>query len=277
MSLNRRQFVRLAGTAAVVSLAGALENCGRVAERLIGTDLEPSGPGGIRKPGASPLSIGSSRYRVRNECWYSINRDWLRKGDDPNGPGGDGTKSNWNWLSKIADANGNGLRFALNTYQTCVSNDIPPVCGCCAITTPNLMPYPQNTIEYWVSYLSADPYGVRSGIGRGCQCVSYVAMDIYRATAGMYRLSWNWGSKDPSKYSFPPAINAQPCDLVFYNYVDGSGRRRQHVAVCVRNYGSGITVVDSNYLGYEMIGRHNVSGTAIGNTWKMFSGQGRWY
>lgn len=217
--------------------------------------------------GVQPNSIGSRRYAVRNECWYAINQGWFSRGDDINGPGANGTLSNWNWLSKAADANANGLRYALNTYQTCVSNAIPPWCNCCPISTS--MRAPQNSVEYWVNYLSANSYALGyggSGAGHGAQCVSFVAMVIYRATGGAYKLKWSWGGMGEG--SCPSAKYAQPGDIVFNG---------NHVSICVRNYGTGITIVDSNYLGPEVIGRHDLSNATIGTTWKVYSGSGRWY
>lgn len=237
--------------------------------RLYGSDGElKTLPG----RGAVPQAIGSRRYAVRNECWYALDRNWLYRGDDPNGPGGDGTMSNWNWLSKSADANGNGLRIALTYYKGCVSDLIP--CNCCEIGS---LPSPRNTIQYWVDALSSDTYGWGLAYGNyrykghGGECPSFVTMVIYRATGGQVFI-WKWGQMQEA--SRPSAKYAQPGDIVFKT----SGLH--HVAICVRNDGNRITLVDSNYLGndgQEVIGRHDLTYSQIGTTWKMYSGQGIWY
>ena len=224
----------------------------------------------LRKPSMQPYSIGTPDNFVRNELWYSLRAEWLNKPNDLNGPGGNGTKSNWHWLSKSVDANANGLRYALNTYQTCVSDDIPPVCSCCRIDKPGLMASPKNTVEYWVNYLSADTYAVRDAIGRGTQCVSYVTMIIYRATGGRYQLKWSWS--DYTSTSHPVATEAQVGDIVYYNL----GTGKQHVGFCAKKYPGGMTVVDSNYLGYEVIGRHDVSNAELTAKWRVVSGLGKW-
>ena len=228
----------------------------------------------LRSPGSGSESIGTKRYFVRNECWYALDKSWLTKGDDPNGPGGNGTKSNWNWLSKKADANANALKFVISTYQTCVT-DALPTCGCCGISSKTAgLKAPQNTESYWVDYLSSDAYGIGyegQRYGHGCQCVTFVSMVIYRATGGM-KFTWTWGGMGES--SCPSAINAQPGDIVFH---EADKTHIQHVAICVRNYGSGVTVVDSNVLGHEVIGRHDLSADTIKQGWKVYSGKGKWY
>lgn len=224
----------------------------------------------LRKPSMQPYSIGTRRNAVRNEFWYSLNRSWLTKPDDTVGPSG--PKSNWNWLSMAADANANGLRYALNTYQTCVSDDIPPVCNCCRIDKPGLMASPKNTVEYWVNYFSADSYALSGGYGRGTQCVAFVAMLLYRATGGSYKLNWSWAAHTST--SDQSALNAQVGDIVYYN----NGTGKQHIGVCVTKDSGGMTVGDSNYLAYETIGRHYVTNAQINGTkWRCVSGAGIWY
>lgn len=225
-----------------------------------------------RRGTIQPYTIGTRRNAVRNEFWYAMDQGWLYKSDDPVGPSG--PLSNWHYLSKSVDANGNALRFVLsNYYRTCVSNDIPPNCKCCAIADPsNLMKYPQNTVEYWVTYLSNDSYSVRGGLGRGTQCVAFVAMLLYRATGGAYQLNWSWGSHTST--SDQSALNAQVGDIVYYNNGDTS----HHIGVCVTKDSGGMTVGDSNYLDYETIGRHYVTNAQINGTkWRCVSGSGVWY
>lgn len=210
-----------------------------------------------RRGTIQPYSIGSSRYFVRNECWYSLNHDWLYRGDDPNGP--PNTTSNYNWLSKKYDANANALRFVLGKYGGFVSDLIPGYGGAV-------------DVNYWTDRLSDDKYALAfkgSSSGHGAQCVSFVAMVIYRATGGRYQLNWNW---DTMNSGYAPATSAQPGDIVFHT----SGIH--HVGICVINYGSGITVVDSNSQGNEVIRRHDISNNEINSVgWKVMSGAGRWY
>lgn len=253
--MERRRFIR---NALGLTAASLLAGCGK---GILSPSLEPE-DGRLVKPGVEPMSIGSTRYRVRNEMWYALRKEWLTKGDDPLGPGANGTLSNWNWLSKNADANANGLRFALGVYGGFVSNLIPGEGGTLTANQQN----------YWTDRLSADAYALGfmgSSAGHGCQCVSFVAMGIYRATGGTYTLRWSWAAMEAG--SFPPATQATPGDVVFKTSAI------HHVGICVRNYGTGITVVDSNSLGNEVIRRHDISNTQIGNTWKLYTGSGRWY
>ena len=213
----------------------------------------------MTKPGATPNSIGSRSNFVRNECWYALNHDWLYRGDDVNGPSN--TESNWNWLSPAADANVNGLRYVLNVYGGFVSDLIPGYGG-------DLSPADEN---YWAGRLSNNAYALGfkgSGAGHGTQCVSFVAMVIYRATGGAWQIRWNW---DAVKSGYGSATLARPGDIVFHT----SGIH--HVGICVVNYGSGITIVDSNSQGNEVIRRHNVSNSEINSVgWKVMSGAGKW-
>ena len=222
----------------------------------------------------APLQIGADRQlAVRNEFWYALDPNWLQVTNDSNGPTGISVAglsglSRWNYISSSADANSHALQFVLGTYGGFVSNLIPGIGG-------NL-----NTSEvaYWAGRLSSDAYGLDygavRGAGHGCQCVAFVAMGLYRALGGYRMPSWNWASLDPA--AFPAATTARPGDLVFYK-TDGT---HGHVGACVRNDGTKITVVDSNYIGgdgSELIARHDVSYAAIGSKWKTYSGRGKWY
>jgi hypothetical protein len=219
-------------------------------------------------PSTSRAIGGDPRLAVRNECWYALDPAWLNKPNDDQGPSGISMGrisgcSKWHYIS--TDGNNNALRYVLSTYGGYVSDLIP-----------FSRQMSSSEVAYWIGQLANDAYAMNfrtyRGVGHGAQCVSFATMILYRARGG-YKLKWSWGSINPSNY--PSAINALPGDLVFYK--SGSGG---HVAVCVRNYGSGITVVDSNYVGgngNEVIARHNVSSSAIGNTWKAYSGRGRWY
>jgi hypothetical protein len=154
-----------------------------------------------------------------------------------------------------------------------VTNEIPSYCRCCDISTFSLLIPGRNSIDYWVSYLSSDAYAVREGIGRGAQCVSFVTMVIYRATGGRVLVKWDWNSN--TQYNHPAATGAQVGDIVYYNY----GLNNQHVAICVRRTSAGITIVDSNRAGYEMIGRLDISNADLASKWRYVSGSGAggWY
>lgn len=212
---------------------------------------------------------GDRRLAVRNEAWYALNSDWLTKPNDENGPGSNGTASSWHYLSAAADANSGAIRYALQTYGSYTHWNIPD--------TPNgaLRQLSASEIEKWVSVLNQDPYtmqyGAVKGVGHGCQCVSFVSMILYRALGG-YRLSWSWSNINSRQVG--SASSAQSGDLIFRT----SGI--QHIAICARNKGGQVTLVDSNYVGgapNEVIARHDVPTSTIDNTWKKYSGSGLWY
>ncbi|RYD70031.1 MAG: CHAP domain-containing protein, partial [Verrucomicrobiaceae bacterium] len=131
------------------------------------------------------------------------------------------------------------------------------------------------SVDEWVRRFAADSYALNfggiKGVGHGLQCPSFVSMVLYRALGGYQSGNMN-GKRLRSDGS---AKNAQPGDVVFT-----TGGTWGHVGICVRNTGSFITVVDSNFVGgdgNEVIGRHDVSYAAIGSTWQLYSGRGRWY
>lgn len=212
-----------------------------------------------------PNMIGSdNRMAVVYECWYALRQSYL------NTPNSSGPNSG-------------------RTYNGCIVSDWHYMTTDTNAVNYVLRTYGRSNVSVSSYFGTSDNYALQSGMGRDAQCVSFATMILYRARKG-YSLVWNWGSISANYNSYPSARNASPGDLVFYQNNSG-----HHVAVCVRNLGgSGIDVVDSNWIGYgekacsvgtylgycnsEMIGRHVITLSKIdGSGWKTYSGAGRWY
>lgn len=224
---------RIKITALALAAAVALVGCGGSGK---GT-MQASAPAT-----AEPRTIGSGTRALANEAKYAMNQDAANHPNDDWLPLN--TVSNWSWLADSADTGSNGLRYALSTYGGFVSNRIPGYGG---PADPNVWTPILNSPDYTWNY------GSYKGCGHGTQCVAFASMVVYRASGGRIRLSWNWGSMNPSSY--PLATSAQVGDLVFYKKTSTTG----HVGVCARTNGSRMTVIDSNYVngdGGEVIGMH---------------------
>ena len=120
-----------------------------------------------------------------------------------------------------------------------------------------------------------------TNVGHGTQCVAFVEMIIYRARSGL-EFSWpSWSYLYDNRSSFQPATAAVPGDLVFYV----TDRSHGHVGVCAVSTGTGMWVVDSNYVlgdgglnSSEVIARHFVSNAVIASGgWRRYCGAGKWY
>jgi len=183
------------------------------------------------------------------ECWYALRQSYLgtRDKDGPHdGKAIDGNiVSDWNYLA----------------------NDVP------AFKAVKGQHGEESSVcDY---FGTDDEYALKSGIGRGGQCVFFAQL-ILRRGAGYTRLLPKWSDLHPADY--PSARDAQPGDLVFHKSGTDSGQ----MAVSVKRLTGGIDVVDSNYVGYnqeaysvgvrdgkrhsEVIGRHTVTPSQIRNS-----------
>lgn len=225
---------------------------------------------------ASPKSIGPDsdpRSQIRNECWYALDPGHLSITNDAIGPDGGSkggttygsyviSKPGWSYLSKSVDAGGGALGSVLGYYGGKVSDIIPTGGG-----------LTQAQQSQYVNGLSNDQYGLNgrdpvlnkyplnntlTNYGHGTECLEFAMMVIYRARHGkVYQFNYPKSTK-----GYGAATGAQVGDLIFHlQKTDASGKVlwSNHTAVCVRNDGSNVTVVDSNYAAHEVIANHTFS------------------
>ncbi len=211
----------------------------------------------ISSPLVEPLQIGSNRrLAVVRECWYALRRSYLGRPNEIEGPHDPPSISNCTVSSWNYIASDTG---AFNHVRRRFGSN-------------------SSVCKY---FGLADSYGRHGGYGRGGQCFFFSALIVRRARGVNIPCSYS-SLKSGGKYG--RARYAVPGDIIF--------KPNYHVAVVVKDLGSSLDVVDSNWIGYgdkrlsvgtyggrhnsEIIGRHPVSKSSL-SSWYLYTGAGRWY
>ncbi|MBI2984621.1 MAG: hypothetical protein HYY50_03280 [Candidatus Kerfeldbacteria bacterium] len=169
MSLNRRQFVRLACAAYLVVSPALLDSCSRSRERLLAPVVWPDSSSGFRKPRAVPERLATdSRKAIQLECFYALSN--TASGSSRNKIGGNYV-SDWKYLlsdvaayTKLKNHYGdNSSLWTDDRFPSFFSN----------------MGYYTHMKEKWTR---SGPYGeLATFYGRGGQCRYFANLILYRS------------------------------------------------------------------------------------------------